>query len=88
MNINRIESGFNTSIILSDIKIYGVQTQPKLVSINGVLDENFIFDDVYNVSNFLDSIFKDYIKNAPKKYKNRLKKFKPPPKKYKYAPNT
>ncbi len=56
MNINRIESGFNTNMTLSDIKIYGVQTQPKLVSINGVLYENFIFDDVYNVSIFLELI--------------------------------
>lgn len=37
-------------MILSDIKVYGVETEPKLVTINGQTDENFIFDDVYNVN--------------------------------------
>ncbi len=53
MSVNRIESGFETTMILSDIKVYGVEKQPQLVMINDESDSNFIFDDVYNVSYYL-----------------------------------
>ena len=49
--ITGLESGYAIRKILSDVKVYGVQTQPKLVTMNGQPDETFIFDDVYNVSN-------------------------------------
>ena len=57
--ITRLESDYTTEMILSDVKVYGVQTQPKLVTINGQPDETFIFDDVYNVSIICkDAVFK------------------------------
>jgi hypothetical protein len=40
-------------MILSDIKVYGVEKQPQLVMINDESDSNFIFDDVYNVGYYL-----------------------------------
>ena len=57
--ITGLESGYAIRKILSDVKVYDVQTQPKLVTINGQLDETFIFEDVYNVSNICkDAVFK------------------------------
>ena len=55
--ITGLESDYAIKMILSDV--YHVQTQPKLMTINGQPDETFIFDGVDNVSNICkDAVFK------------------------------
>ena len=52
MIISKVESGFNSSMILSEVKVFGVKQEPKYVTINDQSYNNFTFDDS-NMVNFL-----------------------------------
>ena len=49
LTITRTQAGYNCTMILSDVKVYGVAKQPQQVTINGKSYDNFIYDDIYNV---------------------------------------
>lgn len=52
MIITKVQSGFNSSMILSEVKVFGVKEQPKYVTINDQSYNNFTFDDYNMVTRF------------------------------------
>jgi lysosomal alpha-glucosidase len=48
LQVDRVEFGYDTQMILSDVKVYGVQKRPELVKLNDQAYENFIYDDIQN----------------------------------------
>lgn len=40
------QMGYKQSMILSDVKVFGLQSAPQQVSINGQSYSNFVFDDL------------------------------------------
>ena len=53
LKITRTNAGYNGTMILSDVKVYGVAKQPQQVTINDKSYDNFIYDDIYNVISFV-----------------------------------
>ena len=49
LRIQRLDYGYKTDMILSEIKIYGIFQQPSNVTINNKLLENFEYDDIKKV---------------------------------------
>ena len=49
MKITKLKSGFQTSMLLNYITIYGVNKRPAFVKVNGENFDNFIFNQVNNV---------------------------------------
>ena len=49
LQIQRLDYGYKTDMIISEIKIYGIFKQPLNVTINNKLLENFEYDDTKKV---------------------------------------
>jgi alpha-glucosidase (family GH31 glycosyl hydrolase) len=49
IHIKRLSAGYNTTMVLSEVKVYGVFMPPKKVTINQMSYANFIYDDIYSV---------------------------------------
>lgn len=45
LRVNRVEQGFECEMILGDVKVYGIEKKISQVEINGVMHDNFVYDD-------------------------------------------
>ena len=49
LKVNKVLRGYDTKMVLSYIKVFGVDKQVSQVTINGDLFNNFVYDDINNV---------------------------------------
>lgn len=46
--MNRIKYGYQYSMVLGEVQIYGVTSKPSNVTINDYSYTNFVYDDIYS----------------------------------------